>query len=377
MFQKRRPKGDGYSAAATISIGARRLKARFDTGRTALPQTLAQVSHNLFDRRRVRARKNKKIFRTLPGSRENNQVFREEFRFVRDHRAAELDCLGKWPPGFARDKEKFVRLFIGCDQRAEKICRNPASAAADAGRGPGDRFTQDVLSCKNVLQSRRQSNRQLYRHVEIGRAIQFFKGEPGFRFHGAQNLRRKIEERCGGNGEDRQCEDGIVMNQRESAQDGDIFANTESDVRKRLGRCIAGESRRRFRRVCDQTGSAREQGHDNGKRRAGMSEHLDREQRAANRSNYSVDNVPCGIDPRNFVREKFEEIKNASNDNYGGMAKHFERLIGGPERDPMKMNCQTGGENGEIKIDSGETSKPERDAEKVQPIHMKIMRRGD
>src|SRR5438105_15362047 len=102
-----------------------------------------------------------------------------------------------------------------------------------------------------------------------------------------------------------------------------------------------------------------------------MSEHLNGKQRAANRSNYSVDNVPCGIDPRNFVREKFEEIKNAGNDDHGRMAKHFERLVGGPERDPMKMNCQTGGEDGEIKIDSRETRKPERDAETVEPNHMK------
>src|SRR5712692_4103455 len=108
-----------------------------------------------------------------------------------------------------------------------------------------------------------------------------------------------------------------------------------------------------------------------------MSEHLDREQRAANRSNYSVDNVPCGIDPRNFVREKFDEIKDAGNDNYGRMAKHFERLIGGPERDPVKMNCQTGGENGEIKINSRKTSEPERDAKKVELFHDEIIGAGE
>ena len=48
-------------------------------------------------------------------------------------------------------------------------------------------------------------------------------------------------------------------------------------------------------------------------------------------------------------------------------------MIGGRERDPMKMNRQTRGEDSEIKINSGETSEPERDAEKVEPIHVKIM----
>src|SRR2546428_5798227 len=97
-----------------------------------------------------------------------------------------------------------------------------------------------------------------------------------------------------------------------------------------------------------------------------MPKHLNSKQRPANRSNYRVDNVPCGIDPRNFVREKFEEIKDAGSDEYGRMAKHFERLIGGRERDPVKMNRQTGGKNGEIKINSGETSQPERDAEQIE-----------
>ena len=44
-----------------------------------------------------------------------------------------------------------------------------------------------------------------------------------------------------------------------------------------------------------------------------MAEDLNREQRAADRPNDGVDGVPGGIDPRNFVGEKFQEIEDAGN----------------------------------------------------------------
>ena len=40
----------------------------------------------------------------------------------------------------------------------------------------------------------------------------------------------------------------------------------------------------------------------------------------------------------------------------------------------MLVNRQTNDENGEVKIDAGETGQTERDTEKVQPLHAKIMR---
>ena len=61
----------------------------------------------------------------------------------------------------------------------------------------------------------------------------------------------------------------------------------------------------------------------------GMAEHLNREQSAADRADHGVDGVPGGVDPRNFVREKFEEIKNAGDGNDHRITQHFERLIRG------------------------------------------------
>ena len=51
------------------------------------------------------------------------------------------------------------------------------------------------------------------------------------------------------------------------------------------------------------------------------------------------------------------------------VAQDFERLILRREIDPVKMNCEAGGKNGEVKVDAGERGEPERDTEKVQSCH--------
>jgi hypothetical protein len=67
-----------------------------------------------------------------------------------------------------------------------------------------------------------------------------------------------------------------------------------------------------------------------------------------------VNGIPSGVDPWNFVRKKFEEIKNASDGNNHRITKHFERLVGWREGDPMEMNRESGGENRQVKINAGE-----------------------
>ena len=105
-----------------------------------------------------------------------------------------------------------------------------------------------------------------------------------------------------------------------------------------------------------------------------MPEHLNGKQRAANRTNDRMNGVPSGVDPRNFVREKFEEIKNARDHYNHRISEYFERLVGRSERDPMEMNGEAGGENRQIKINAGEASEAEGDTEKVELFHDEIMR---
>src|SRR5258708_31088188 len=100
-----------------------------------------------------------------------------------------------------------------------------------------------------------------------------------------------------------------------------------------------------------------------------MAEHLDREQRAADRTDDRVDGVPGGIDPRHFVGEKFQDIEDARDRDDPGLAEDFERLVLRRERDPMEMNREAGDENSEVKIDAREAGEPERHAQEVESIH--------
>ena len=154
---------------------------------------------------------------------------------MRDHCAVELDGLSKGPSAFPGGEQDLARLFFRRDERAEKICRNAATPSANAGRGPGNRFAENILSAESRSEARWQSKRQFHRRAEIGGTIQFFQCQPDFCFHGAQNFWREIKKRCDGQREDRQGERGIVMNERESAEHGDIFTETKRDVRKWFG----------------------------------------------------------------------------------------------------------------------------------------------
>ena len=149
-------------------------------------------------------------------------------------------------------------------------------------------------------------------------------------------------------------------------------ANAESDIRKWFRRTVRDEARRRFGRVGDEAGAAGQQNQEHVEGRSGMAEHLNREERAADRPDDGVNGVPGRIDPRDFVREKFEEIENARDRDDPGMAEDFERLIVRREDDPVLVYRQAGDEDGEVKIDPGETGQAERNAQKVESFHAEI-----
>ena len=166
------------------------------------------------------------------------------------------------------------------------------------------------------------------------------------------------------------------MNESESAKHRCIFAKTQSNVRKWFWRCVAGKTGSCFRGMSDEGRAPGEQCDDYGEHGTWVPEHLNGKQRAANRTNDGVDRVPSGVDPRNFVREKFEEIKDSRDGNNHGVAEHFERLVGRSERDPVEMNGEAGGENRQVKINAGEASKAKSDGKQVQFFHGEIIGMG-
>ena len=46
------------------------------------------------------------------------------------------------------------------------------------------------------------------------------------------------------------------------------------------------------------------------------------------------------------------------------------------QRDPVKMDGQSGDKNRQVKVDAGETSQAERDGKKVEFLHGAIIRRS-
>jgi hypothetical protein len=85
-----------------------------------------------------------------------------------------------------------------------------------------------------------------------------------------------------------------------------------------------------------------------------------------------VNGVPGRIHPRDFVREKFQEIEDARDGDDPGVAEGFERMVVRRELDPVQVYGQAGNEDGEVKIDPGETGETERHAQEVESVHAEI-----
>ena len=121
--------------------------------------------------------------------------------------------------------------------------------------------------------------------------------------------------------------------------------------------------------MSDKARGTAQQKHEDVDDRRMVAEHLNGDERAADRPNDRVDCVPGGIEPRYFVGEKFEEIKDAGNDDDPRLAENLERLITGRQRDPMKMDREAGDEDSQVKIDAGEAGQAESYRDRVKTIH--------
>ena len=101
-------------------------------------QPLLQIVNDLLDDGYIRPRENKQIPWPFAGCLKNHNILRKKTRLTTNVRASEIDS----PRELASYKNDLARFSFCGDQRAEKICRNPTSAAANTGRGPGNRFTE-------------------------------------------------------------------------------------------------------------------------------------------------------------------------------------------------------------------------------------------
>src|SRR5947209_11578516 len=168
----------------------------------------------------------------LARSRCNDEIFGKELRLTGHRLSLEINGLDEWAPAFAGDEKKFARLLMHADKRAEQICGKIPAPTTQARRGPGSCPAQNILFAENFGQIVRQCDWQFARCVKIRGNIQLFPGQPDFRFYRAEDFWREIKECRHGDGADRQGNDRVVINQRESAEYGDIFADAKSDIGK-------------------------------------------------------------------------------------------------------------------------------------------------
>jgi hypothetical protein len=90
-----------------------------------------------------------------------------------------------------------------------------------------------------------------------------------------------------------------------------------------------------------------------------------------------MDGIPHGIHPRYFVGEEFQEIQNTGDGNNPRVAEDLKGLVLRRQRDPVKMNGESGNENSQIEIDTGKRGETERDSKQVQLLHEKNIVRGE
>ena len=184
---------------------------RLNADRRALADSRPQVFDNLFDFRGIGSRENEQITPTFTAGGDDIEIFRKEPRFAGNHHAFEIDRLRKRPPAFSSDEQNLSRFFVHRDQGAEKIRWDASAAPAETWNDPGDGFTK-VLFAKYFEQSGRNGDGQFSRDFSVSRAIQFFPGQPDFRFRCAQNSGSEIEKQNDRGSEDRQGDDRIMIN---------------------------------------------------------------------------------------------------------------------------------------------------------------------
>ena len=161
------------------------------------------------------------------------------------------------------------------------------------------------------------------------------------------------------------------MDKCEPADHSDIFDQAQPDVREWLGGSVGNEAGRGFGGVRHETGAAGYENHEHVECRARLAQHTDGEERAPDRADDGVNAIPSGIEPRNFVGEKFENVKRACDPDNQRVAEHLERMIGGREDNPVLMNRETGGENRQVKVNARKAGETERDPEQLELVHEK------
>ena len=117
---------------------------------------------------------------------------------------------------------------------------------------------QDVVMAEDRRQSRRaRSIGSATGNPASAGPFSFLEDEPDFRLHRAENLRGEDKgTRRARDAKMHERDEGVVIDERQPAEDGHVLHQAETDVREWLGRSVRDEPRGSFRGVGNQAGAA-------------------------------------------------------------------------------------------------------------------------
>lgn len=145
-----------------------------------------------------------------------------------------------------------------------------------------------------------------------------------------------------------------------------VFADAERPIGKRFGNGVDGGARAGF-------GAMRGEGDAAGEERGGPTPFCaeargdaERENGSGGRANESVEKIPNGVEVRNFVGEKFENVKSDCEAENDGMGENVE-FVG--EMDDMEAFEEAESGDGGVKIEAGRETGAEGEADGLKRIH--------
>src|SRR5882724_1711485 len=145
-----------------------------------------------------------------------------------------------------------------------------------------------------------------------------------------------------------------------------VFADAERPIGKRFGDGVGGGARAGFGAVRSEGDSAGAERGDPAPFRAEARGDSERENSCGGRANESVEKIPDGVEVRNFVGEKFEDVESdgeAENDRMGEDVKFFG------EMNNVEAFEKTESGDGGVEIEAGRETGSEGEGDGLERIH--------
>jgi hypothetical protein len=170
-------------------------------------------------------------------------------------------------------------------------------------------------------------------------------------------------------GADEAEEEGGLPHEDGTGDDADVFGGADDDIGDGFGGSVDGEAGAGFCGMGDESGAAGEESDKDFHGGMEFSEDAEGEEAAADGADESVDGIPEGIDPGDFIGEELEGEEEGGADEDGGIAEDGEVGVFIGEGEEVEADGESGDEDGEVEINAGESGEAEGDGEGIEDVH--------